>query len=56
MRVSLVHSIMSKSLWSSVEELTDKSFFLIVSSDTVPFLHSHIMPLFTMPLDSGLLT
>ena len=44
------------SLWVSVEELTGKSYLLMVSSDTVPFLHSHIMPLFTMQVDSGLST
>jgi len=30
-----------------------KSFLLIVLSDTIPFLHSH-MPIFTVQVDSGL--
>jgi len=34
-----------------VEELTGKSFLLMVSSDTVPFLLSHIMPVFTMQVE-----
>jgi hypothetical protein len=34
-----------------VEELTGKSFLLKVSSDTIPFLLSHIMPVFTMQVE-----
>ena len=34
-----------------MEELTGKSFLLMVSSDTVPFLLSHIMPVFTMQVE-----
>ena len=41
-------------IWASVEELTGKSFLLKVSSDTIPFLLSHIMPVFTMQVESGL--
>jgi len=41
---------------SSVGELTAKLFSLTVSSDTIPFLQSYIMPVFTMQVDSGLST
>jgi hypothetical protein len=40
-----------------VEELTDRSFLLMVSLDTTPFLQSHdIMSAFTAQVDSGLST
>jgi hypothetical protein len=37
--------------WASVEELIDNSFLCKVSSDTIPFLLSHIMPVFTMQVE-----
>jgi hypothetical protein len=39
-----MQSILLISLWASVEELTGKSIMLMVSSDTIYFLQSHIMP------------
>ena len=54
--IASTQSIVLISLWASLEELTRKSYLRMVSSDTVYFLHSHIMPVFTMPVDSGLST
>jgi len=51
-----MQSILLISLWASVEELTGKSLLLKVSSDTLPFLPSNIMPVFTMQVESGLST
>jgi len=52
--ISRMQSILLISLWVSVEELTGKSFLLMVASDTIPFLQSHITPVFTVQVDSGL--
>ena len=47
-----MRSILFVSLWASVEKLTGKSFLFMVSSDTIPFLQSHIMPVFTMQVET----
>jgi len=46
-----MQSILLICLWASVEELTGKSFLLKISSDTIPFLMTHIMPVFTMQVE-----
>jgi hypothetical protein len=46
-----MQSILLICLWASVEELIGKSFLLKVSSDTIPFLLSHIMPVVTMQVE-----
>jgi len=51
-----MQSILFISLWASVEELIGKSLLLKVSSDTIPFLPSYIMPIFTVQVESGLST
>ena len=41
--ISSMRSILLICLWASVDQLTGKSFLLMASSDTIPFLQIHIM-------------